>query len=149
MILKSRIWNSCTKNQKNYTKNFRIKNSLIKMIIYLMGRLIIMVKNVDSGLWETKTVLLFINCFTLISDGSFTLLFVTNMKYVLDQFRSSLLKKHQSNKGLILARKRFIKMFRSWSASYRVVSSANILHASSMMNAKSFIIRRKKNIKIY
>ena len=93
----------------------------------------------------TSTVLLFIICFTLISDGNFTLLFVTNMKYVLEQLRSSLLTKQQSNKGLILARKRFIKMFRSWSASYRVVSSANILHVSSTMNPKSFIIRRKNS----
>jgi len=74
----------------------------------------------------SSTILLFIICFTLISDGSFPLLFVTNMKYVLDQFRSSLFKKHQSNKGLIFSRKRFIKILGSWSASYSVVSSANI-----------------------
>ena len=76
----------------------------------------------------------------LLIDG-----FVKKIKYVLDQLRTSLLKKHQSNKGLILARKRFIKMFRSWSASYRVVLSANILDASFMMNAKSFIIRRRNS----
>ena len=85
--------------------------------------------------------------FTSISFGSlfFMCLLVTNIKKVFDQFISSLLNLHHSIKGSSFFLKLDISLSRSMSDSYKVVSSANILQISSIMNAKSFMKRRKKS----
>ena len=72
---------------------------------------------------------------TSISMGSFTLWLVINIKYVFDQLRSSLLNLHQSSNGSNFFENLLNNKPKSASASYNVVSYANMIIPNSSKKA--------------